>query len=229
MNIHQRTKMLLGEERFAALAKARVAIFGLGGVGGTAAEALARSGIGHLSLVDFDVVDPSNLNRQILFTAKDVAKKKTEAAAEKLLSINSEIEIATIAEMVDDKFFEKRDFEGFDYLIDAVDDVDAKLAIAQYAIQKKIPFISCLGMANRIDPSKVSVKALAETSNDPLAKKIRSVFRHHGIDLGRVQVVSSSEVPLFRGSTPSSMMMVPSEAGLLIDSVVILYLANRKR
>jgi len=226
MNIHERSKMLLGEERFARLSAAKVAVFGLGGVGGTAVEALVRSGIKHLTIVDFDVVAPSNLNRQILFLSKDVGKKKTDAAAERLLAINPDLDIEKIDERIDESFFEKHSFASFDYLIDAVDDVEAKLAIAKYALGTGIRFISCLGMANRVDPSKVAVKTLATTANDPLAKKIRSVFRHQGIDLTKVQVVTSEEIPLFRGPTPSSMMMVPSEAGLLIDSVVILYLAN---
>lgn len=224
--IFARNTLLLGPDRFNQLQQARVAVFGLGGVGGTAAEGFVRSGVGHLSLIDFDRVDPSNLNRQILFTQAEIGQLKTEAARHRFMGINPEADIALISEAVDASFFQKHDFQGFDYLVDAIDDIPAKMALAQYALAHQIPFISCLGMANRLNPALVKVSVLEKTQNDPLAKKMRSLYRHEGIDLKRVPVVCSEETPLVKGATPASMMMVPSEAGLLIDSVVILSLAK---
>jgi tRNA A37 threonylcarbamoyladenosine dehydratase len=220
-NITDRTLLLLGESNLKQIEGARVAVFGLGGVGGTAAEALARSNVGHLTLIDCDAVDASNLNRQILFNEAAVGQRKTEAAKAHLLAINPNPEITLIDEAVDSTFFGRHDFSGFSYLVDAIDDIDGKMAIAQYAISHNIPFISCLGMANRLDPSKVEVALLSKTENDPLAKKIRSLYRKAHIDLDKVPVVWSKEAPVYRGITPASLMMVPSEAGLLIDSVVI--------
>lgn len=220
-NITDRTLLLLGASNLKSIEGARVAVFGLGGVGGTAAEALARSNVGHLALIDCDVVDASNLNRQILFTEAAVGQRKTLAAKAHLSAINPNPEIVLIDEAVDASFFDHHDFSGFSYLVDAIDDIDGKMAIAQYAISHNIPFISCLGMANRLDPSKVEVSVLSKTENDPLAKKIRSLYRKANIDLEKVPVVWSKETPVYRGITPASLMMVPSEAGLLIDSVVI--------
>jgi tRNA A37 threonylcarbamoyladenosine dehydratase len=220
-SILDRTTLLLGETNLHAIEGARVAVFGLGGVGGTAAEALVRSAIGHLTLIDCDAVDPSNLNRQILFNETSIGERKTLAAQAHLSAINPQCDLALIDEAVDASFFGHHDFTGFSYLVDAIDDIAGKMAIAQYAISHKIPFISCLGMANRLDPSKVQVALLSETENDPLAKKIRSLYRKANIDLTKVPVIWSKETPVCRGITPASLMMVPSEAGLLIDSVVI--------
>lgn len=227
MDIYERSRGLVGEDVFASLQKAKVAIFGLGGVGGTSAEALLRSGIVNLTLIDFDVVSASNLNRQLLYTSKSIGKEKAEEAKARLLNINPEAQIETISERVKTSFFSNHDFSSFDYIVDAIDDVDAKAEIASYCLEKQIPFLSCLGMANRLDPSQVELTSLDKTEGDPLAKKVRTVFRKKGLDISKIQVVFSKETPFIKGKTPCSMMMVPSEAGLLIDSVVILSLAKR--
>lgn len=227
MGIDDRSITLLGAEAFDRLATKRVAVFGLGGVGGTCFEGLIRSGIRHLTIVDFDAVSLSNLNRQILFLAGDVGANKAEIAKKRALSIAPEAAVETIVEKIDESFFARHDFSNFDYLIDAIDDVKGKLAIAEFAREKKIPLISSLGMANRLDPSQVKVTTLDLTSGDPLARKIRQIYRAAGLDLSQIEVVFSTEEPLVKNATPSSMMMVPSEAGLLIDSVVIKRLSKK--
>lgn len=224
MSITSRSIALIGEDKVDKLHKAKVLVLGLGGVGGTAAEALARSNIGKLFLVDKDVVDESNLNRQLLYTYTDIGKKKSDCATKRLSSINPDIECVGLDRLVDSNFFEDFDFSDIDFVIDAIDDVPAKLVIAEYCLSKNIPFVMSLGMGNRLDPSKVSVMKLNQTSGDPLAKKIRRLAKGKGLDISKITTVLSMETPLVRMPKPSSMMMVPSSAGLIIAHYVIVSL-----
>lgn len=214
-DIYARNKLLLGEENFSRLRGKTVAVFGLGGVGGTSAIALARSGIGNLILVDFDVVADSNLNRQILFKAEDVGPPKTEVARKILLEVDSTLNIAIINEKVDEGFFKKHPL-SCDVLIDAIDFVPGKLEIASYCQNMGTDLLMSLGMANRLDPTKVTITTLDNTSGDPLARKIRQTYRKNGFDLSKIKVAFSSETPIVRGRVPASMMMVPSAAGLAL-------------
>lgn len=215
-----RSEMLLGEEKIALLKKSHVTIFGLGGVGGTAYDCLLRSSVGHFLLVDFDEVQESNLNRQILYTPCDVGKKKADVALSFGKSINPDCEIISLPKKVDSAFFEEN-LPETSFIIDAVDDIRAKIAIIKYAIDNEIPFAVSLGMANRLDPSQVIEKRLDKTEYDPLAKKLREECRKEGIDLKKVNCVFSTEKPLVKGSVPSSMMMVPSAAGLKLAYLAI--------
>lgn len=227
MSIDARTIELIGEDSLGFLKSAKVVVFGLGGVGGTAAESLARSSIGELILVDKDVVDPSNLNRQILFTSNDIGKPKAEVAKIRLSSINPNIGIKAIDANVDSSFFESFAESSISYIVDAIDDSKGKLAIAGFAMANKIPLISSMGMGNRLDPSKVKLVKLNQTEGDPFARNIRRLFKEKGIDISKIDCVISSEAPLVRNPKPSSMMMVPSSAGLLIAYKVISSLLNK--
>jgi len=220
-NFFERTIQLIGLENFEKIQKSKVVLFGVGGVGGTTLESLVRSGFKNIMIVDFDTVSETNINRQILFTANDIGKIKVEVAKEKMESINPEVVIENINEKVNSDFFNKYRFDDVDYFIDAIDDCDGKLAIAKYAFENKIKLIMCLGMGNRLDPSQLFITSLNKTENDPLARKIRQIFRRNNLDLQSISVVASKENPIKTVGNPSSMMMVPSAAGLLITYKVI--------
>ena len=223
-NIFNRSIGLLGEENFNLIQDKVIAVFGLGGVGGTALEALARTGFKNFILIDFDKVDSSNLNRQILYTAKDIGQLKVETAKERILSINKEAIIETYAVKAQEFDFNQK----IDFIVDAIDDVDGKLYLASKALEKDIPSIMSLGMANRFDPSKVKVAKLNQTRNDPLAKKIRYLAKQEGLDLSKISVVISEELPQKNGEKLYSTMMVPSSAGLSIAKYILECIINTK-
>ncbi len=217
----ERSKQLLGEEKINSFATKTILVIGIGGVGGTALESLVRSGFKKFIIVDSDTVDISNLNRQILFSLSDVGKDKVLCAKEHLLKINPDLEIKTIKTMIGNEPIEKLIKDKVDFIVDAIDYVPGKLEIYEYALKNNIGFISSLGMGNRIDPEKVFVTNLNKTENDPLAKKIRYEARQRGIDIKKVPVVFSKEEPLLKSPKPTSMIMVPSTAGLIITKYVL--------
>ncbi len=216
-----RSKQLLGEEKIKALEDKAILVIGVGGVGGTALEALARSGFKKFVLIDFDKVDISNLNRQILFTSEDVGKDKVFAAKDRLLKINKDFEVKTIQARIGEQALEELGIGDVDFIVDAIDFVEGKLSIYKFALEHHIPFISSLGMGNRIDPEKVTITNLNKTENDPLAKKLRYEARTRGLSLKDIPVVFSKEEPLIKSPKPASMIMVPSTAGLLIAKYVL--------
>ncbi len=220
----ERTIGLLGEDSYQTLKDKCVAIIGLGGVGGTALEALVRSGVNHLVIVDFDKVDKSNLNRQIMYDESDVGQNKVEAAKSHLLKIDSSLDIVAINYKVDENISNVLKEYNIDFIVDAIDDVKGKVALAKYASEHQIPYIMSLGMANRLDPTKVSIQRLDKTTNDPLARKIRHEFKEAGLDTKNFMTTVSSETPLKDGAKLNSMMMVPSSSGLAIAYYVISYL-----
>ena len=208
---------LLGDENFSKIQDKVIAIFGLGGVGGTALEALARTGFQHFILVDFDKVDSTNLNRQILYVYEDIGKDKVEVARNRILSINPDADI---------KIFNLKaqafDFnQKIDFIVDAIDDVIGKLCLLKKAQEKEIPSIMSLGMANRFSPEQVKICKLNQTKNDPLAKKIRYMAKKEELDLSLVNVVISEEIPQKNGEKLYSTMMVPSSAGLSIAKFIL--------
>lgn len=208
---------LLGEDNFNLIQEKHIAIFGLGGVGGTALEALARTGFKHFLLIDFDKVDPSNLNRQILYLQKDIGRNKVDAAKERILAINSEIQVKAFNIKAQDFDFNQQ----IDFIVDAIDDVEGKLFILKKAKENNIHHIMSLGMANRFLPEKVKIAKLNQTHNDPLAKKIRYLVKQEGIDTGNISVVISEELPQKNGTSLYSTMMVPSSAGLSIAKFIL--------
>ena len=213
---------LLGEEKIMSLENKVILVIGLGGVGGTALEALARSGFKKFILVDFDKVDASNLNRQVLYTKEDVGREKVEAAKGHLLKLNPEFDIKVINTKIESDTLNELNVGKVDFIIDAIDYIPGKLHIIDYSIKNKIPFITSLGMGNRINPEDVCLTKLNKTENDPLAKKLRYEAKLRNLDLKEINVVFSKEIPLIKSPKPASMMMVPSTAGLLIAKYVLL-------
>ena len=208
---------LLGEDNFNLIQDKVIAVFGLGGVGGTALEALARTGFQHFLIVDFDKVDPSNLNRQILYTSKDVGRLKVDAAKERILSINPDADIKTFSLKAQEFDFNQK----IDYLVDAIDDVEGKLYLAKQSQEHNIPSVMSLGMANRFNPEQVKTCKLNQTKNDPLAKKIRYMAKKAELDLSKINVVISEEIPQKNAEKLFSTMMVPSSAGLTIAKFIL--------
>ena len=217
-----RTELLLGEEAMEILKNARVAVFGIGGVGGYVTEALARSGVGALDLTDKDRVCLSNLNRQIIATHKSIGKYKTEVMRERILDINPEAEVRTHECFYLPETKGEFDFSSYSYVVDAVDTVTAKLSLAEEAKAAGEPMISSMGAGNKLNPFLFETADIYETSVCPLARVMRRELRKRGID--HLKVVYSKEAPLRplrEADGPGSTAFVPSVAGLLIASEVI--------
>ena len=215
-DIFARNIALLGEDGFNALQNKTVFIAGLGGVGGTAFEALVRSGIKNFIIVDRDIVDPSNLNRQLLYVAEDIGHDKVEIAKKRALAINDEVNVTIYKDDV------KNIKEiNADFVIDCIDDVSAKIYLIQYALNHNIPFITSMGMANKTDPSKIKVASLNKSTTDPLAKKVRYELKQLGLDYSSVMCVYSDEAPFKDGNKLHSLMTVTSTAGLLIANYAL--------
>ena len=220
----ERSIGLLGEDNFNLIQDKVIAVFGLGGVGGTALEALARTGFQHFLIVDFDRVDPTNINRQILYTAKDIGRNKVEVAKERILSINPDVKITTFNLKAQEFDFDQK----IDFIADAIDDVDGKLFLAKKAQENNIPAIMSLGMANRFNPEQVRIAKLNQTRNAPLAKKIRYMAKKAELDLSKINVVISEEVPQSNREKLYSTMMVPSAAGLTIAKFILHSIIDNK-
>ena len=215
-----RTETLLGKEKLERIQKVRIMVIGLGGVGGTALSALYRSGFRHFVLIDNDKVDPSNLNRQIMYSNNDIGKLKTDVCKTKLFEFCGEIDVKTVNLYVDEVNAQDL-IKDVDFVVDAIDFVPGKIGIMKACLDKNIPFISSLGMAKRLDPEQVTQTTLNKTENDPLAKKIRYECRQRGLDLKKIPVVFSKENIIIDGKELGSMMMVPSTAGLIISNFII--------
>lgn len=226
MERFSRTELLIGSDGLQKLKNAHVAVFGVGGVGGYVVEALARSGIGGLTLIDPDKVSISNLNRQIVALMSTVGQYKTHAAKARVLDISPECNVETL-EIFYMPETDCVDFSTFDYVVDAVDTVSAKLAIIQRASAANVPVISAMGAGNKLDATRFEVSDIAKTSVCPLARVMRRELKKRGID--HVKVVYSKEEPKSSGlmdedsgkMVPGSIAFVPSVAGLIIASEVI--------
>ncbi len=222
-----RTEMLLGADAIDKLTNAHVAVFGVGGVGGYTAEALVRSGIGRLTLVDSDTVAESNINRQIIATTKTIGRYKTEVMKERALEINPEIKVEERRIFYLPETAEQFDFTQYDYVVDAVDTVTAKLSLVEAANEAGIPIISCMGAGNKLNPGAFEIADLYKTSVCPLAKVMRRECKARGIK--KLKVLYSKEEAIKpqmlqegkRRSTPGSVAFVPSVAGLMIAGEVI--------
>ena len=222
----QRSALLVGQEALEILASSHVAIFGLGGVGGSAALALVRAGVTHFDLVDDDVFSLSNLNRQSLSSLSEVGRAKVDVAEERLMAINSDITVVKHRLFYLPGNQGDIDFSSFDYVVDALDTVAAKLEIAKKAKKAGVPLISALGCGNRLDPTKIKIGDIFETQGDPLARVLRRELRKNGIK--ELKVVYSTEIPLKpisplgealppgKKSIPGSSPFVPPAAGLAL-------------
>ncbi|MCM1192102.1 MAG: tRNA threonylcarbamoyladenosine dehydratase [Butyrivibrio sp.] len=215
----ERTRLLLGSENMEKLAGARVAVFGLGGVGGYVVEALARCGIGGLDLVDNDVIAPSNLNRQIIATVNTLGKAKAEAARDRVKEINPDCLVSIYKIFYLPETADCFDFREYDYVVDAIDTVTGKLLLAEQAKAAGTPIISSMGTGNKLDPTALKVADIYETRVCPLAKVMRRELRKRGIH--SLKVVYSEEEPLCRERPPGSVSFVPSVAGLIIAGEVV--------
>ena len=225
MSRFDRTKMLIGEEASQTLKSKRVAVFGVGGVGGYTVEALARSGVGTLDLIDKDVVDETNINRQIIALDSTVGKPKVEVAKERCLDINPEMTVNTHQVFYLPETADQFDFSEYDYVVDAIDTVTGKLQLIEAAKKANVPVISSMGAGNKLDPTQFEVADISETSVCPLAKVMRKELRAR--DIESLKVVYSKEMPIkVNGDSPGSVSFVPSVVGLIIASEVIKDLIN---
>lgn len=223
-----RTENLIGKENLKKLEGSHIAVFGCGGVGSYAIEALARSGIGHITLVDKDIVDITNINRQLIADTTSIGKAKVEVEKQRLLKINPNIKVTTYQIFYDDTKFNElfgndKSFHCFDYIIDAIDSVSSKLSLVQEAFLRNIPIISCMGTGNKLDPTKFEVTDIFKTSVCPLAKVMRKELAKR--DIKHLKVVYSKEEPHRfdeqNKNVPASISFVPSVAGLILASEVI--------
>ena len=252
LNQFSRTQLLLGEESMKKLTDMRVAVFGIGGVGGYVCEALVRTGIGHFDLIDDDKVCLTNLNRQIIATRDTIGRHKVEVMRERILSINPDAEVTTHRCFYLPENARDFDFSSYDYVVDAVDTVTAKLEIVMRAKESNIPVISCMGVGNKLNPTQLEIADIYKTSVCPLAKVMRRELRKRGVD--KLKVLYSKEEPITplddsedtcrehcvcppgttrkctqRRAIPGSISFVPSAAGLIIASEVVKDLAGINR
>lgn len=244
MHAFSRTELLIGAEALARLSQSKIAIFGIGGVGSFTAEGLARSGVGKFVLVDDDTICLTNLNRQIHASHKTIGQVKVEAMKERILAINPQAEVVTFQKFYLPECAEELLRDDYDYIVDAVDTVTAKLDLAERAYRNGIPIISAMGAGNKLDPTRFEVADIYQTSVCPLAKVMRQELRKRGIP--KLKVVYSKEEPIRRQEDinddchdagvcppdasshrngkrqiPGSISFVPSVAGLIIAGEVI--------
>ena len=226
LNQFSRTELLIGKQAIEKLKQAKVAVFGIGGVGSYVVEGLARAGVGSFILLDKDIVDKTNINRQIIATHKTIGLKKVEVAKQRILDINPDAVIETYSEFFmpnSPDLFDKKT----DYVIDCIDTITSKLELIVRAKNMNIPIISCMGTGNKLDPTKFEITDISKTSVCPLAKVIRKELRNKGINT--LKVVYSKEEPIktnifgeeTKKQIPGSISFVPSVAGLIIAGEVI--------
>ncbi len=226
-----RTQLLIGEENINILKNAHVAVFGIGGVGGFAIEALARSGVGKLTIFDSDVIEESNLNRQIISTEETVGMDKVEVAKKRLLSINSEMQVFTEKLFYLPENAHLVDLEKFDYVIDAIDTVTAKLHLIKRAKEKGVKIISCMGTGGKLDITKLKVADVYKTQGCPLARVMRHELKKIGVENLKVvyseekaltcETGAESEKRVNGRACPPSMIFVPATAGLMLAKEVV--------
>lgn len=235
LNPFSRTELIFGKEAMQKLAVSRVAVFGVGGVGGYTVEALARSGIGAIDIIDNDTVSVTNVNRQILATHKTVGRYKVDVAAERIAEINPDCKVTAYKTFYTPDTASQFDFKNYDYIVDAIDMVTGKIAIIENAKKAGVPVISSMGAGNKTDPTAFVVEDIYKTSVCPLAKVMRRELRKRNID--GLKVVYSKEEPITpaicldepqtaRRAVPGSTAFVPSVAGLILAGEVIKDLIN---
>ena len=221
--MHTRTEQLLGADAVERLRASRVALFGLGGVGSFTAEALARAGVGHLLLVDGDRVAPSNLNRQLVALHSTLGQPKADVMAARIRDISPAVRVDARRAFYLPENADDFDLAGFDYVIDAVDTVAAKVELAVRARAVGVPLVSCMGAGNKLDPARFEVADLFATSVCPLCKAMRKALKARGVTA--LTVVYSRETPAVACRPPGSVSFVPAVAGLILAGVVIRALA----
>lgn len=223
-----RTQMLIGTDALKKLENSRVAVFGVGGVGGYVAESLARAGVGTIDLIDNDTVSLSNINRQIIALSSSVGRLKTEVMKERILDINPEAKVNEFNTFVLPENINDFDFSKYDYVVDAIDTVSGKLAIIEKAYSEGVKVISSMGTGNKLDPTKFEIADIYKTSVCPLARVMRYELKKRGVK--KLKVLYSKQEPIKPKSpalnekgkaVPGSISFVPSTAGLIIGGEVI--------
>lgn len=234
-NAFSRTELLLGKEVMEKIYNSKIAVFGAGGVGSYAIEALARTGVGSFIIVDNDIISLSNINRQLIATMKTLGKPKAEVIKERLIDINPNVSVITYETFFLPENAYSINLDNCDYIVDAIDTITAKLQLAIIAKEKNIPIIASLGTGNKVDPTKLEIDDISNTSICPLAKVMRKELKRKGIE--KLKVVYSKEMPIkvnaineenfsnkeisLKRSIPGSVSFVPSVAGLIIAGEVI--------
>lgn len=232
-DFYARTEALLGEEAVLKLKKARIAVFGAGGVGSAAIEALARSGVGNIDIFDHDIISESNLNRQLMTTAENIGKKKAEEAAKRVKIINTDATVNAYTLFYLPDTADSVDLSVYDYIIDAVDTLTAKLLLVERAKEYNVPIISSMGTGNKLDITRLRVSDIKKTEICPLARRMRKELKERGIS--ELLCVWSDEKPESAKDTgelkgdrpaPASAIFVPAAAGLLMAKEVITHICN---
>jgi tRNA A37 threonylcarbamoyladenosine dehydratase len=222
----ERTSLLIGEEAINKLNNSKVLIFGVGGVGGYVAEALARTGVGSITIVDKDTVSESNINRQIIALHSTVGRDKVDVLKERMLDINPNLQVDARKCFFLPENAHEFDFSQYDYIVDAVDTVTAKLQIIVQAKEAGVPVISAMGAGNKVHPEMFEIADIYKTEMCPLAKVMRRELKNRGIK--KLKVVYSKEKPVYKGDVPGSIAFSPSVAGLLMASEVVRELCEVK-
>ena len=222
----ERTSLLIGEEAINKLNNSKVLIFGVGGVGGYVAEALARTGVGSMTIVDKDTVSESNINRQIIALHSTVGRDKVDVLKERMLDINPNLQVDAKKCFFLPENAHEFGFSQYDYIVDAVDTVTAKLQIIVQAKEAGVPVISAMGAGNKVHPEMFEIADIYKTEMCPLAKVMRRELKNRGIK--KLKVVYSKEKPVYKGDVPGSIAFSPSVAGLLMASEVVRELCEVK-
>jgi len=225
MNRFMRTELLIGNEALERLQAAHVAIFGLGGVGSFTAEALARSGIGHLVLIDKDVVDITNINRQLIALDQTIGQAKVDVMAERILQINPNCQVSRKQLFFGESTAKEVFSEQIDFIADAIDTISAKIQLVLEADARSIPIISSMGAANKLDPGQFQILDIKKTSVDPIAKIMRKELKQRGFT-NPLPVVCSTEQPRRTSKPPASIAFVPPVAGLMLASYIVKQIAK---
>lgn len=226
-NRFSRTETLIGKENINILKNSKIIVFGVGGVGGYIVEALTRSGVGQIDLVDFDKVSVTNINRQIIALSSTIGKPKVEVLKNRMLDINPNVNVNLYPIFVDESNIESLELNKYDYVVDAIDTVSSKLLIIEYCKKNDISIISSMGTGNKLEPSLLKISDISKTSVCPLAKVMRYELRKRNIN--HLKVLYSTENPIKRfvcednnhKKSPASISFVPSSAGLLIASEIV--------
>jgi len=226
-NIYSRTELLIGKEKLEILKKSKVIVFGVGGVGSFVIEALARSGVGEISMVDFDTIDITNVNRQIHAFKNNVGLFKVDEMEKRISCINEEIKVKKFKKKLEKDNILDFDLNYYDYIVDAIDTITSKLYLAKYSYENNIKIISAMGAGNKLDPTRFKISDINKTSVCPLARVMRKELKNLGVK--KLKVVFSDENSVGdkleseerRKSSPSSISFIPSTMGLIIASEVI--------
>ena len=214
-----RTENLIGKDKLNILQNSHIAVFGIGGVGGYVTEALIRAGVGKIDIIDNDTVSESNINRQIIATTKNIGKYKVDVMKERILDINPDVTVNAYNTLYLPNTADQFNFSKYDYVVDAVDNVTAKIELVLRANNSNVPIISSMGTGNKLDPTAFEVSDIYKTEICPLAKIMRTELKKRGVK--KLKVVYSKEKPITNQRPPASISFVPSVAGLILASEVI--------